>query len=62
MDEFADMARARAAYQLYADAMNKGRDILSRAGIAAARPRYLILRRSLSGSGKSPAGLVRRTP
>ena len=38
MDDFADVARARASYKLYSDALNKGRDILSRAGIAAAPP------------------------
>ncbi|MCU1328768.1 MAG: hypothetical protein JWN34_4138 [Bryobacterales bacterium] len=38
MDDFADVARAKASYKLYADAMNKGREILTRAGIAAAPP------------------------
>ena len=38
MDDFADVARARAAYKLYSDAMNRGRDILTRAGIATAPP------------------------
>lgn len=38
MDEFADVAKARASWKLYAEAMNKGRDILARAGIAEAPP------------------------
>ncbi|HWE48514.1 MAG TPA: hypothetical protein VG273_01920 [Bryobacteraceae bacterium] len=38
MVEFADVARARESYELFAEAMNKGRDILVRAGIAAAPP------------------------
>ena len=38
MDEFADVSKARATYALFADAMRKGREILLRAGIAAAPP------------------------
>ena len=38
MDDFADVARARAAYLVYAEALNKGRDLLTRAGMAAAPP------------------------
>jgi hypothetical protein len=38
VDEFADVAKARATYALFADAMSKGRDILVRAGIASAPP------------------------
>jgi hypothetical protein len=38
MEEFENVARAREAYAMFADAMNKGRDILSRAGIAEAPP------------------------
>ena len=38
MDDFADVAKARATYTLFADAMSKGRDILMRAGIAAGPP------------------------
>ena len=36
MEEFADVARARESYALFAEAMDKGRDILLRAGIAQA--------------------------
>ena len=38
MDDFADVAKARTAYKIYADALNKGRDLLERAGIAQAPP------------------------
>lgn len=38
MEDFADVARARTSYQLFAEAMNKGRDILQRAGLAASPP------------------------
>jgi len=38
MEEFADVSKARATYVLFAEAMKKGRDILVRAGIAAAPP------------------------
>lgn len=38
MGEFADVAKARESYALFADAMNTGRDILLRAGIAEAPP------------------------
>jgi hypothetical protein len=33
MDDFADRAKARAAYQIFSDAMHAGRDILRRAGV-----------------------------
>ncbi len=38
MEEFADVARARQSYALFAEAMKKGRDILLRAGIAEDPP------------------------
>jgi hypothetical protein len=38
MEDFADVAKARETYQLFAEAMNRGRDILLRAGIAEAPP------------------------
>jgi hypothetical protein len=38
MVEFADVSRARETYELFAEAMSKGRDILVRAGIAGAAP------------------------
>jgi hypothetical protein len=38
MEDFADVSKARATYELYADAMRKGRDILLRAGIAESPP------------------------
>ena len=38
MEQFADVAKARETYALFAEAMNKGRDILIRAGIAEAAP------------------------
>lgn len=38
MEEFADVARARETYALFAAAMNQGREILVRAGIAEAPP------------------------
>jgi hypothetical protein len=38
VDDFGDVSRARATYELYADAMRKGRDILLRAGIAESPP------------------------
>jgi len=33
MDEFSDVARARAAYQPFADAIHAGREIVRRAGV-----------------------------
>ncbi len=38
MEEFDNVARAREAFGLFADAMNKGREILQRAGIAESAP------------------------
>lgn len=38
MEQFADVAKARETYALFAEAMNKGRDIPIRAGIAQAAP------------------------
>jgi hypothetical protein len=38
MEDFADVARARETYLLFAAAMNQGREILVRAGIAEAPP------------------------
>ena len=38
MDEFTAVSKARESYNLFAEAMNKGRDILQRAGIAQAPP------------------------
>jgi hypothetical protein len=38
MEDFADVARARESYALFAAAMRQGRDILLRAGIAEAPP------------------------
>jgi hypothetical protein len=38
MEQFADVAKARETYAIFAAAMEKGRDILLRAGIAAAPP------------------------
>jgi hypothetical protein len=38
MEQFADVSRARETYALFAAAMEKGRDILLRAGIAASPP------------------------
>ena len=38
MEQFADVAKAREIYSLFAAAMEKGRDILQRAGIAEASP------------------------
>ena len=38
MEDFSDVAKARETYALFAAAMNQGRDILQRAGIAAAPP------------------------
>jgi hypothetical protein len=38
MEDFADVAQARETYRLFAEAMNRGRDILLRAGIAEAPP------------------------
>jgi hypothetical protein len=38
MEEFANVSRARESYALFAAAMSTGRDILLRAGIAAAPP------------------------
>jgi hypothetical protein len=38
MDEFTAVSKARETYILFAEAMEKGRDILSRAGIAEAPP------------------------
>jgi hypothetical protein len=34
--EFADVAKARASYKVFRDAMNAGRDIMRRAGVADA--------------------------
>lgn len=33
MEDFADMAKARASWRVYADAMKAGRDIMRRAGV-----------------------------
>lgn len=38
MDEFADVANARAAYKIFEDAMHKGREIMMRAGVENAPP------------------------
>jgi hypothetical protein len=38
MEQFADVSSARETYALFAAAMEKGRDILLRAGIAASPP------------------------
>jgi hypothetical protein len=38
VEEFANVSRARESYALFAAAMNTGRDILLRAGIAATPP------------------------
>lgn len=38
MDDFADVARARAAYQTFAGALTAGRNILQRAGVAEPPP------------------------
>jgi hypothetical protein len=38
MEDFAVVSRARESYALFAAAMSQGRDILQRAGIAAAPP------------------------
>ena len=38
MEEFADVSKARQTFELYAEAMRKGRDILLRAGIAESPP------------------------
>jgi hypothetical protein len=38
MDEFTAVSKARATYKLFAEAMEKGRDILLRAGIVEAPP------------------------
>lgn len=38
MDEFTAVSKARETYALFAEAMQKGRDILVRAGIAEAPP------------------------
>lgn len=38
MDEFADVANARAAYKVFEDAMQKGREVMMRAGVANAPP------------------------
>lgn len=34
MDEFADVARARAAYKTFVDALSAGRSIIERAGVS----------------------------
>lgn len=33
MEEFADVAKARASYKIFLDAMNAGREIMRRAGV-----------------------------
>ncbi len=38
MEDFADISKARESYALFAEAMEKGREILIRAGIAEAPP------------------------
>lgn len=38
MDDFADRAKARATYKTFSDAMQAGRDILRRAGVADPPP------------------------
>ena len=38
MDDFADRAKARASYNTFSDAMQAGRDILRRAGVADPPP------------------------
>jgi len=38
MEQFADVAKARETYAIFAAAMEKGREILQRAGIAQAPP------------------------
>ena len=38
MEDFSDVAKARETYALFAAAMNQGRAILQRAGIASAPP------------------------
>lgn len=38
MDDFADVARARAAYKTFADALTAGRSILQRVGVTEAPP------------------------
>ena len=40
MEDFSDVAKARETYALFAAAMNQGRAILQRAGIAAAPPPF----------------------
>ena len=38
MDDFADVARARAAYKIFTEALSAGRAILQRAGVAQPPP------------------------
>jgi hypothetical protein len=38
MDDFADVARARAAYKTFAEALSAGRTIIQRAGVPAPPP------------------------
>ncbi|HTA46678.1 MAG TPA: hypothetical protein VK789_29745 [Bryobacteraceae bacterium] len=38
MDDFADVAKARAAYKVFAEALSAGRGIIQRAGVAAPPP------------------------
>ena len=38
MEEFSDVARARASYKAYVDALNAGREIMRRAGVADPPP------------------------
>ena len=38
MDDFADVSRARASFKVFADAMETGREIMRRAGVADPPP------------------------
>lgn len=38
MDDFADVARARAVYKVFADALHAGRAVLQKAGVAEPPP------------------------
>ena len=38
MDDFADVARARAAYKVFVEALSAGRNIIQRAGVADPPP------------------------
>jgi hypothetical protein len=38
MEEFADVAKARASYKVFIEALNQGREIMRRAGVADPPP------------------------